>query len=85
MTWWWWLFFSSCPVRANFFSGGDPKSRSDWEVDRHYKRGGKQQKAYPCGDQEKDPEDDGCGPELELTNKLCKKGSAVLNVWVLAF
>jgi hypothetical protein len=37
------------------------------------KRGGKQQKAYPCGDQEKDPEDDGCGPELELTNKLMQK------------
>jgi hypothetical protein len=37
------LMSGSCKL----FQWWGPESRSDWEVDRSYKRGGEQQKAYP--------------------------------------
>jgi hypothetical protein len=54
---WWWLFFSSCLVRANFFSGGDRRAGVTGKWIGLTKEVANNKRLIHCGDREKDPDD----------------------------
>jgi hypothetical protein len=79
---WWWLFFSSCPVRANFFGGGDERAGVTGKWIGITKEVANNKRLIHCGGTRRRTR---MMRNWVTTNKLCKKRSAVLNVWLLAF